>query len=100
MGKLSGPLKPRDGGAANDAFGVRGTGTQTVTYTPSATTNGNGSVVIDGKTISFTGLEPMDFDNVGTFNLSPPGMDDVIAVANDFNTMVTGAAEPWGLCLR
>jgi nitrous oxidase accessory protein NosD len=84
------------GAGGNDALGIRGTGSQTTTYTPSATTHGDGTITIDGRTISFTGLEPLDFDNVGTFNLDLPGADDVVDVSEGFNSAITAGLEPAG----
>ena len=80
-----------DGGAGgNDALRITGTGLAAV-YTPSAeTTNGDGSIVIGGKTIGFTGLEPIDYDVVGgTFTLMLPGDDDVVDVSN--STLIDGS---------
>lgn len=85
-----------NGNGGDDALGVLGTGGESVTYTPSATVNGEGAITIDGTTLNFTGLEPVDFDNVGTFTLSLPGADDVVDVAEGFNSAVTGGAEPAG----
>jgi hypothetical protein len=90
------PITYTGGTAADDALGIRGTGTQTTSYTPNATTMGNGQVTVDGTTINFTGLEPVDFDNVGTFTLNLPGAADVVTLTNGFNSMITGAAEAAG----
>jgi RHS repeat-associated protein len=70
-----------DGGAGDDLLRVLGSGTENVTYTPSSTTFGDGAVVVDARTIAFTGLEPTDYDNVGTFTLSLPNGDDVVQIA-------------------
>ena len=85
-----------NGGLGDDAISFRGNGTQTVTYTPSATTNGDGTVIVNGVTNSFTGLEPADFDNVGTFNLNLPGANDLVTLTNGFNSAITGALEAVG----
>ena len=83
-----------DGGAAdNDKLAVRGTGAQTVIYTPDAVLPGKGVISIDGALINFTNLEPVDFDNVGSFTLNLPNSDDAVTVTNAFNTVTTGAAE-------
>jgi hypothetical protein len=70
-----------DGGAGDDLLRVLGSGTQNVTYTPSSTTFGDGAVAVDGRTIAFAGLEPTDYDNVGTFTLSLPNAADVVQIA-------------------
>ncbi len=81
---------------AGDALGIRGTGTQLTTYRPDASLNGNGVVEIDGRSLTFTGLEPLDFDNVGTFTLDLANDDDDVTITNGLNSMVTGAAEGVG----
>ncbi|MCY2995085.1 MAG: autotransporter-associated beta strand repeat-containing protein, partial [Planctomycetota bacterium] len=81
-----------DGG--HDTLGVRGAGGETVVYQPDAATNGNGQITIDGdRTITFTGLEPVDFDNVGTFILDLLHGDDSVIVTNGSNSAVTAGGE-------
>jgi murein DD-endopeptidase MepM/ murein hydrolase activator NlpD len=70
-----------DGGAGEDLLGIVGSGTEVVVYTPSSTMFGDGTVDLDGRTIAFTGLEPTDYQNVGTFTLSLPGSDNVVDIA-------------------
>ena len=70
-----------------DVLSINGTNhTQTATYTPHATIPGNGTVDIDGRTITFTGLEPVDISGMAVATLSLPGSDDVIDLANGFDT--------------
>src|SRR5205814_1800214 len=77
-----------DGGAGGtDRLAVRGTGGQVVVYTPNSTTNGSGTITVAGAAITFGNLEPVDFDNVGTFTLSLPNGADVVTVSADFNTV-------------
>ena len=77
-----------NGGSGNDALKVVGAGLTTV-YTPSFGTDGSGVISVGGKTITFTGLEPVDF-NVpgGTFTLSLPNNGNVIDIAD--GTLVDG----------
>lgn len=72
-----------DGGAAgNDKMAI--SGGVDVVYTPSATTNGSGDVTAGGRTISFSNLEPVDFDlaGAGSFALHLPNGNDTVTVAN------------------
>src|SRR5262249_17275582 len=64
---------------------VLGSGTQTATYKPDATTTGNGTVVTSAGTINFTGLEPVDMTGMATATLNLPGGADVLSVANGFD---------------
>ena len=78
------PLPPGgiafNGGAGNDALRVVGNG-QVVVYTPDAVTNGNGSIDIGGQLLTFTGLEPIDFEGV-SFTLNLPNANDIVDLAN------------------
>ena len=69
-------------GSPGDNLVIVGTGSQNPNYTPSGSTFGNGSILIGGKTISFTGLEPVDFDGVGTVTLTLPGAADLVTFAD------------------
>ena len=76
-----------NGAAGTDILRVVGTGLHAV-YTPDAIINGNGVIVFTGVnagTVTFTGLEPVDFDLPGgTFALSPPSAGNVIDVADGY----------------
>ena len=74
---------PTPGGG--DALQVNGTGIETATYTPDASTTGNGVVDVDGGTITFTGLEPVDISGMLLATLTLPGADDVITLTNGFD---------------
>ena len=50
------------------------------TYTPSATTNGDGVVSLDGTTITFTGLEPVTISEITTFAFVTPNAVDIIVI--------------------
>src|SRR6185369_1129910 len=65
-----------------NTLALHGTGTEDVVYTPDATNSGDGTITIGSTGIVFHGLDPVDFDNVGTFALDLPGDDDVIDVDN------------------
>ena len=69
-----------DNGAGGDGLSVIGSGTQTAVYTPDATTFGNGQIVIEGSTITFTGLEPVDISGMLNATLVLPGADDVLSI--------------------
>ena len=52
-------------------------------YTPNGTVAGQGAIAIGGHTISFTGLEPIDFDvAAGTITVSLPNAGSNVNVAN------------------
>ena len=65
-----------------DLVRVLGSGTETATYTPHSTTNGSGAVVVNSRTLSFTGLEPLDIVGMATANVLFPNGDDVLGIAN------------------
>ena len=73
-----------NGAAGNDGLAVIGDG-NTAIYTPDATTTGNGTVDIDSRTITFTGLEPVDISGMVTATVALPGLDDVLTVTNGFD---------------
>src|SRR5262249_25242005 len=70
---------------SGDGLRVAGSGTQTATYKPDATTTGNGTVTTSAGTISFTGLEPVDLTGMATATLNLPGGADVLSVVNGFD---------------
>ncbi|MFO0880922.1 MAG: autotransporter-associated beta strand repeat-containing protein [Gemmataceae bacterium] len=80
---LSGGLTFNGGTVGNDALRIEGSGLIS-TYTPSATTPGNGQIAVTGAgTIAFTGLEPIDYDVTGgTFTLTLPGANDLVTIEN------------------
>jgi hypothetical protein len=71
-----------DGGLGYDSLEIIGTGAGTASYTPSATTTGDGTVVIGGDTITFSNLEPLTVSNVPTLTLVTPGSEDRVLVEN------------------
>lgn len=95
-GNMTLPVTFNGGTGSNDKLAIRGTDGEVVVYTPDAVTNGSGKIDIDNLIVTFTGLEPVDFDNVGTFTLSLPGGDDVVDITNGFNSTQTGAMEAAG----
>jgi autotransporter-associated beta strand protein len=76
----------RPPGGIGDLLDVRGVAAgMTATYTPDVATFGNGSVVVTGGVINFTGLEPVDLSGMVTATLNLPGANDVLNVANGFD---------------
>ncbi|MBL9151358.1 MAG: right-handed parallel beta-helix repeat-containing protein, partial [Verrucomicrobiales bacterium] len=65
-----------------DALRILGTGTESMVYNPSNTTFGNGALTIDGQTVTFTGLEPIDAVGLGSVSLVLPNADDVVTIEN------------------
>jgi len=73
-----------DGGpGADNGLGVRGNGTSNAVYTPSATTPGNGTVVVDmTNTITFSNLTPVDIFGMNNATLNLPNGNDVLTIQN------------------
>ncbi|MFO0821305.1 MAG: autotransporter-associated beta strand repeat-containing protein [Pirellulales bacterium] len=84
-GAIGKPIFYNGGGPSSgpgDSLKITGTGLD-ATYTPSATTFGNGVISLGGSTVTFTGLEPVDYDVTGgTFTLLLPGANDIVDIAN------------------
>jgi len=81
------------GQTTRDALAVKGDGVDdTAVYTPDASTTGNGQIVVNGtRTITFTGLEPVDITGMATATLSPPGATDALTVAEGVDFVAGGA---------
>ncbi|WP_254508661.1 autotransporter-associated beta strand repeat-containing protein [Anatilimnocola floriformis] len=79
-----------DGGAGADGLAVIGSGTETATYTPSATTTGDGTVVTSVGTINFVALTPVDIAGMATATLTLPGADDVLTVQSGVDFLSGG----------
>ena len=72
-----------DGGTGtSDRLRIIGSGVN-ATYLPHASVTGAGTITAGGKAISFTGLEPVDYDVTGgTFTLNLPGANAEVDIAN------------------
>ena len=70
------------GAGGNDVLRIVGTG-QDATYSPDSFVTGNGVIEVNGKTITFVGLEPVDMFGFGTVTLNLPNGDDILTVTND-----------------
>ncbi|QEG33135.1 choice-of-anchor Q domain-containing protein [Bythopirellula goksoeyrii] len=70
-----------DGGTGSDGLAVMGTGTEIATYTPDASTTGDGVVDVGGREISFANLAPVDISGMITAQLNLPGANDILTVA-------------------
>ncbi|MEC5126218.1 Calx-beta domain-containing protein, partial [Verrucomicrobiales bacterium BCK34] len=79
------------GQTTGDALKIIGSSAETAVYTPDATVPGNGVIELvkaaDSSTITFTGLEPIDFDSLASVTVSPGGTDDVLAIAEGFDSL-------------
>ncbi|MBN2024201.1 MAG: hypothetical protein JW809_15570 [Pirellulales bacterium] len=71
-----------DTGAPGDRLAVRGGGAGVVTYTPDGVTSGKGSLVIDGRSLKFAGLEPIDIADVAHVTVTMPNVDDQVTLAD------------------
>jgi hypothetical protein len=79
-----------DGGTGSDKLWAKGSGTQNATYTPDATTTGDGKVVVEGKTITFAGLEPVNVSGMATATVQLPGADDVLTLSQGNSDVSAG----------
>jgi hypothetical protein len=63
-----------------DVLVITGDGSSDGTYTPGDTVTGSGTIIVDGQTIDFTGLEPVIVSGFASFKLMTPNADDVITI--------------------
>ncbi len=78
-----------DGADGNDALRIVGSGLQ-ASYTTDASVPGSGVLTLGNGTVSFAGLEPIDYDVVGgSFTLNLAGGDDVVDIAD--STLIDGS---------
>ena len=82
------------GGGGTDGLVVQGTTAQSVTYTPSGSTDGGGVVVAAGGNIEFGGLTAIDVTGYGTATMTYANAGDTVNVAagSDFNSGGSPAA--------
>jgi hypothetical protein len=73
-----------------DGLSVKGNGAQSVTYTPSGTTPGNGAITSTSGSVSFSGLTPIDIFGMANATISFPSANDVVNVANGFDYLHGG----------
>jgi hypothetical protein len=66
--------------AAGDSLRVIGDGSHTGDYIPDATINGNGVVTVNGRTITFMGLEPVEISGMASFTFTTPNGADVLTI--------------------
>lgn len=71
-----------NGEILGDSLRVIGDGTHTGDYTPDAIINGDGLVTVNGRTISFTGLEPVEISGMASFTFITPNDADVLTIEN------------------
>ena len=86
------------GGSPNtppgDQLEVMGDGTTIGSYLPSATTPGDGIVILDGYKVHFTGLEPVDVSQFAKFVFETPNAADFLSI-NSMNSgqhQITGTS--------
>jgi hypothetical protein len=66
-----------------DILTINGVANQTMTYTPSATTNGSGSVAYQGRTIAFGTIERVRATGLDSAKLVTPNAIDVLSIVTD-----------------
>jgi hypothetical protein len=77
-------------GAPGDRLRVAGSGNAAV-YAPSTTTQGSGTVTVDGRAISFTGLEPLDITGMATATVLFSSLHDVVTLGDGTDYTLSGA---------
>lgn len=77
----SGGLTFNGGGqTTGDSLVAIGAGTESATYTPSATTPGSGTLVVNSATINFTGLEPVTVSSMASLQFVAPNGDESLTI--------------------
>jgi hypothetical protein len=81
-----------------DSFELIGDGTDSATYTPSATFPGAGTVNVSGDIITFSNFEPMTVSNLASFTLTTPdGADNVLVETGPSTGRITVSGTNDGL---
>jgi len=78
-----------------DSLEIVGNGATQGSYTPSSTTPGSGTILLDGQTVTFTGLEPVTVSAMLDFQVITPSSHDAIAVDRPIpgRNRVTGSSD-------
>jgi hypothetical protein len=78
-----------------DSLEIVGNGATQGSYTPSATTPGSGTILLDGQTVSFSGLEPVTVSKMLDFQVVTPSSHDVITIDRPVpgRNRVTGSSD-------
>ena len=75
------------GSTGTNTLNVTGAGNvTTINYAPDSTTNGNGTLTIDAKTATFSGLTPLNVTEVTNFTLTTPNGDDALTIDSPSGT--------------
>jgi len=69
-----------NGGGEGDAITIVGSGTGIGSYLPDATTFGGGIITIDGRSISFTGLNTATVSSLSSLTLATPNGNDFLTI--------------------
>jgi autotransporter-associated beta strand protein len=77
---------------AGERVFVVGTTIENAIYTPSATKTTDGTLVVDGRTITFTGLAGLEVSGLNALTIVTPNTNDVIATSGVSKTTVTGTS--------
>jgi len=79
-------------GAPGDMLGVLANG-ENGSYTPDATTFGNGKIQIGTSMITFTGLEPVEVTGAGNFTFNAGPNDDILNITNATSSTLAPALQ-------
>jgi hypothetical protein len=69
-----------NGGGGTDSLTILGTASTAMTYRPSATTSGNGLATFGGRNLTFTGMEPVNIQNLSSFTFETPNATDTVTI--------------------
>lgn len=85
-------LEFQGGEGGQDLLTLSGSG-NTVVYTPDATTTGHGALEIDGYSLVFSGLEPIDISGMASVTVAMPaaGNEILVEAGKDFTSGVRDA---------
>ncbi len=88
------PLPPSgivyEGGVeGDDGLALIGNGEATI-YTPDEDNTGNGTITVDGLSIEFSGLEPVDISGMSSVTVMLAGSDDIIDISEGFDFFAGG----------
>jgi photosystem II stability/assembly factor-like uncharacterized protein len=77
-----------------DSLEAIGNSSLSGSYIPDGTVHGNGTVIIGGRTVVFTGLEPVTVSGFADFTLVTPNSDDSLLISADAsgNTIISGTS--------
>ena len=68
------------GSTGTNSMSVSGSGITTGSYAPSSTTDGTGTLTLDGRNAAFSGLSPLTVSGVTNFTFTTPNSADTLSI--------------------